>query len=117
MEPLNVLVIEDDTDVLDLLHGHLTRLGCRVSRATDGETGVALALGTVPDVVFVDVMLPGINGHEVGRQLRGDARTAGCRIVGTSVLDAQDIAGPEFDAVLAKPFRRADIQTALVGTR
>jgi CheY-like chemotaxis protein len=115
VEPLNVLVIEDDCDVLDLLDGHLTRLGCRVSRAHDGETGVELARRTVPDVVFVDVMLPGIDGQEVGRQLRRDARTAGCRIVGTSVLDVQDIEGPEFDAVLAKPFRRADVQTALVG--
>jgi CheY-like chemotaxis protein len=109
----HVLVIEDDDDVLDLLEGHLTRLGYRVSRASDGETGVAVAHLKPPDVVVLDMKLPGIDGREVARRLRGDPRTAGCRIVVTSVLDPQDLEDGRFDGVLPKPFRRRDVQDAL----
>jgi CheY-like chemotaxis protein len=111
--PLHVLVIEDDVDVLDLLDGLLTRLGCRVSRAGNGELGVARATSDPPDVVFVDMMLPGINGREVADRLRADPRTASCRLVVTSVLDRADVADLEFDGVLAKPFRRTDIEAVL----
>jgi CheY-like chemotaxis protein len=109
----HVLVIEDDDDVLDLLDGHLTRLGCRVSRATDGEQGVATAVAERPDVIFVDMVLPGIDGREVADRLRSDTRTADCKIVVTSVLDPQDLDDRRFDGILTKPFRRADIRTAL----
>jgi two-component system response regulator RpaA len=112
-QPPHVLVIEDDADVLDLLDGHLTRLGCRVSRAISGEQGVSAAVAERPDVIFVDMVLPGINGREVADRLRGDRRTATCKIVVTSVLDPQDLDDTRFDGILTKPFRRADIRTAL----
>jgi CheY-like chemotaxis protein len=112
---LHVLVIEDERDVLDLLDGHLRRLGCRVSRAESGEDGLDTARADPPDVVIVDVLLPGIDGREVTRQLRADPRTQGCRIIVSSVLDPQDTEDMGGDAVLAKPFRRASI-TELVNS-
>jgi CheY-like chemotaxis protein len=105
----HVLVIEDDADVLDLLDSHLRRLGCRVSRAEDGEHGVQLAQQEPPDIVIIDVMLPGIDGREVIRQLRADRRTSDCRLVVSSVLDSDDLEDMTTDAVLAKPFRRASL--------
>jgi CheY-like chemotaxis protein len=106
---LHVLVIEDERDVLDLLDGHLRRLGCRVSLAESGEQGLELARANPPDIAIVDVLLPGIDGREVARQLRADPRTRDCQIIVSSVLDPQDIEDIATDAVLAKPFRRANI--------
>jgi CheY-like chemotaxis protein len=105
----HVLVIEDDRDVLDLLDTHLNRLGCRVSRAEDGERGLALAQRDPPDVVIIDVILPGIDGREVVRRLRADQRTNNCKIVVSSILDADDLDDINTDAILAKPFRRATL--------
>lgn len=109
VRPFHALVIEDESDVLELLEGHLGRLGCRVSGAGTGESGVALAQADPPDVVLVDMMLPDIDGREVIRRLRADGRTAACQIVLCSVLDAADLADVPADAVLAKPFTRAQV--------
>jgi CheY-like chemotaxis protein len=113
VDPLHVLVIEDDDDVLDLLDGHLTRMGCRVSRAVDGEDGLARAVADHPDVVLVDMILPGIDGRAVAEALRADPRTTTCKIIVTSVLDAEDVDDDRFDGVLAKPFRGNDIRAVL----
>jgi CheY-like chemotaxis protein len=118
--PLHVLLIDDERDVLDLLEGHLLRLGCRVTRAETGEAGLDLARAEPPDAVIVDVLLPGIDGREVTRQLRADERTRDCQIVVSSVLDPQDVGEISTDAVLIKPFRRtsvADLVDVLVGSR
>lgn len=106
---LHALVIEDEGDVLDLLRSHLDRLGCRVSGAQTGIGGLRLSREDPPDLVFVDIMLPDIDGREVIRLLRADARTAECRIVLCTVLDAEHLAGIPADAVLPKPFVKADV--------
>jgi DNA-binding response OmpR family regulator len=101
------LVIEDEWDILELLQGHLRRMGYWVSGAQTGERGLALALTDPPDVVLVDIRLPGIDGREVIRRLRTDRRTDHCRIVVCSVLDPDDLADLDADAVLSKPFGRS----------
>jgi CheY-like chemotaxis protein len=109
-EPMHVLVVEDERDVLDLLESHLQRLGCRVTCAGNGEDGLAAARRDPPAMAIVDIMLPGIDGREVIRQLRADPRTGACRIVLSSVLDPQDVTDAAPDVVLAKPFRRAAVE-------
>jgi CheY-like chemotaxis protein len=109
MEGPRVVVIEDDADVLHLLDRYLRRLGWTVELAATGEQGVALALADPPDAVLVDVLLPGIDGREVVRALPDDIRTKGCHIVVTSVLDMDDLREVAWDAVLPKPFQRADV--------
>jgi CheY-like chemotaxis protein len=108
-----VLVIEDDLDVSVLLGSHLKRLGCEVVAEATGEAGVLTARGRAPDVAFVDVNLPGIDGLEVLRELRTDPRTRCCRLVVTSVLDAQDLRDMGADAILPKPFSRHDVARVL----
>src|SRR5215212_5102028 len=75
MESPRVLVIEDDPDVSALLKRHLTVLGCHVTVADSGESGLVLAFADPPDMVIIDMLLPGIDGREVIRRLRADERT------------------------------------------
>jgi len=105
--PPRALVIEDERDIVDLIKGHLSRLGFQVTSAYTGERGLDLALTDPPDVVLVDIRLPGIDGREVIRRLRADQRTRDCYIVVCSVLDPEGLSDIEADAVLAKPFRRS----------
>ena len=66
-----VLVVDDEKNMVDLVGGYLEREGYHVLRAFDGPTALDLARSAGPDVIVLDVMLPGIDGVEVCRQLRG----------------------------------------------
>jgi DNA-binding response OmpR family regulator len=68
----SVLVVDDDTTVGDVVSAYLERAGFEVHRAADGVTALALAAEATPDVVVLDLMLPGIGGLEVCRRLRRD---------------------------------------------
>ena len=70
-EPLHVLVVEDETDLANVVAGYLRREGFTVDLAHDGPAAVAQARTHQPDLVVLDVMLPGFDGIEVCRQLRG----------------------------------------------
>lgn len=113
--PPRVVVIEDDDDVRDLLARHLTRLGWSVRGAATGEDGLEIVRELVPDAVVVDLVLPGIGGADVVAAVRASPRTAGCRVVVTSVLDRQEQLRLDPDAVLAKPFTRAEVGRVMAG--
>lgn len=66
----NVLVVDDDPRIRDLVRMYLAREEHRVTLAADGEEALAAAAATQPDLVLLDVMLPGIDGVEVLRRLR-----------------------------------------------
>ena len=68
-----ILIIEDDDAIVRVLRRSLSLEGFDVESAGDGETGLALALENRPDVVILDLMLPGMDGLEVCRRLRGSA--------------------------------------------
>jgi PleD family two-component response regulator len=70
-----ILVIEDERDVVELLTYNLGKAGYAVSAAVNGEAGLALARAQRPDLVLLDLMLPGIDGFTVCRRLREDFRT------------------------------------------
>ncbi len=67
---VRVLVVEDDPSISQLVASYLEREGYVVDVATDGETGVDLTRSWRPDVVVLDLMLPGMDGIEVCRQIR-----------------------------------------------
>ena len=73
MVATRVLVIDDEESIVDLVSSYLTREGFQVDTAMDGPTGLAKARAFKPDVVVLDIMLPGMDGIEVLRQLRGDS--------------------------------------------
>ncbi|MFP5346402.1 MAG: response regulator transcription factor [Actinomycetes bacterium] len=107
------LVIEDDVDVRHLLRSYLSRLGWAVEECGTGEHGLEAARRTPPDLVVLDLMLPGISGHEVLAALRSDPAMPGVTVVVSSVLDRHDQLALPADAVLPKPFSRADLQAVL----
>lgn len=70
-----ILIIEDEQKIADFLRRGLAYEGYRVEVALDGETGLRLARDNVPDLVILDVMLPGLDGLEVARRLRAGGQT------------------------------------------
>jgi DNA-binding response OmpR family regulator len=70
-----VLLVEDERDIADLVRYHVEKAGMRFLHAADGGTALRLARAELPDVVLLDLMLPGLDGLEVCRQLRRDAAT------------------------------------------
>ncbi len=89
-----VLVVDDEKDLVDLIAYNLQRNGYDVLCAHDGEEALEVAMRETPDLVLLDLMLPGIEGTEVTRRLRADARTASIPIV---MLTAK---GEETDVVV-----------------
>ncbi|WP_308211831.1 response regulator transcription factor [Actinoallomurus soli] len=68
--PAEVLVVDDDPMVAEVVTAYLTRAGLRVRRAADGPSAVASAEAHLPDLVVLDLMLPGLDGFEVYRRIR-----------------------------------------------
>ncbi|MEQ1438334.1 response regulator [Fontimonas sp. SYSU GA230001] len=81
MTTKRVLIADDEENIVVSLEFLLRRLGCDVSVARDGAEALRQAQATVPDLILLDVMMPGVSGYDVCQQLRADARFAGTRIV------------------------------------
>ena len=71
-----VMVIEDEKEIRDLLRYNLERAGFRVAAFGDGEEGLEQLFASRPDAVVLDLMLPGRNGLEILREVRGEPATA-----------------------------------------
>jgi len=103
-----VLAIDDEKDLIDLVRYNLEKEGYRVLGAFDGETGLAMALRERPDVVLVDLMLPGLDGLEVCRRLRADSRTASIPLIMLTAKSGETdrVVGLELgaDDYITKPF-------------
>ena len=70
-----ILVIDDDYRELDIMDCILNEAGYRVLVAEDGETGVQRAFFAQPDLILLDVMMPGMSGHKAAQLLRSNPRT------------------------------------------
>ena len=100
-----VLVVDDDQTVSEVVVGYLQRAGLEVQAAADGEQALRLAENMPPDLVVLDLMLPGIDGLEVCRRLR---RTSTVPIIMLTALgeESDRVSGFEHgaDDYVAKPF-------------
>jgi two-component system phosphate regulon response regulator PhoB len=67
-----ILVVEDEKQIAEMVSFKLSNAGHKVVRASDGEQVMALAARELPDLILLDVMLPGLSGFEVLRRLKGD---------------------------------------------
>jgi PAS domain S-box-containing protein len=113
-----VLIVEDNDDAREMLSQLLRLLGHEVHEATEGATAVRLALALKPDLVLVDVGLPGMDGYEVARRLRHAADGTPLRLVAvTGYGQPEDRAralAAGFDRHLVKPVDPAAIERLLV---
>ncbi|MES2772477.1 MAG: phosphate regulon transcriptional regulator PhoB [Pseudomonadota bacterium] len=104
----HILIVEDEPDIQELIALNLQHAGHHVHRADDAETADRLIRASLPDLVLIDWMLPGISGVEFARRLRSDERTRALPIIMlTARSDEQDkITGLESgaDDYLTKPF-------------
>ncbi len=105
-----ILVVEDERVLRETLAYNLTRQGYAVTTAADGKTAVALARQDAPDLVLLDIMLPGLDGFEVCRMLRQEMRIPILML--TARTDEVDkIVGFEVgaDDYLTKPFSMREL--------
>jgi DNA-binding response OmpR family regulator len=100
-----VLVVEDDPTVSDVVRRYLERDGLRVEVATDGPAGLASGLADPPDLVVLDLMLPGMSGLDVCRRLR-EASPVPIIMLTALGEESDRVAGLEFgaDDYVTKPF-------------
>ncbi len=103
-----ILIVEDERDIADLIGFNLQRAGYEVMKAHDGLEGTEIALRERPDLILLDLMLPGRDGYSVFRELRRDARTVNTPVIMlTARAQTEDrIQGLEAgaDDYLTKPF-------------
>jgi DNA-binding response OmpR family regulator len=76
-----ILVVDDEKDITDLISYNLNRNGYRVVSAFDGNEALDLAAKESPDLILLDLMLPGLEGTEVTRRLKADNRTSNIPII------------------------------------
>lgn len=112
-----VLVVEDNPSNMKLAVLLLTREGCEVLQAVDAESGLEVAKAARPELIFMDMHLPGMSGLDATKILKADPQMASIPIV---ALTAQAMAGDEeqilkagCDGYLAKPVRRDQLSAAL----
>jgi two-component system alkaline phosphatase synthesis response regulator PhoP len=108
-----ILIVEDESDLVKLLKYNLEKEGFKVSYATDGTVALAEVRRDPPDLVILDLMLPGLDGLEVCRQLRRNDRFARTPILILSARseEADRIVGLEIgaDDYVTKPFSTREV--------
>jgi CheY-like chemotaxis protein len=111
-----VVIVEDNPDLRELLRMKLRRLGHDVDAASDGHDGLAMLLEQKPDVAFVDIGLPGIDGYEIAQKVR---ESLGERVLLVALSgfgqpdDKRKALEAGFDQHLTKPAEIADIERVL----
>lgn len=108
-----ILIVEDQEDVAQLIDVVLKNEGYTVAIARDGAQGLMLARDWKPDLILMDIMLPGVDGGKLISRLRKEPETRNLPIVAMSASRTLRDRTPELeaDALLAKPF---DVDALLV---
>ena len=113
MKPL-ILIVDDSEANRELLRELLEAQDYQLVEATNGPAALQLATETPPDLVLLDVMMPGMDGYEVCRRLRADVHLAEVPVILITALDdqASRLAGIEAgaDDFITKPFNRAELR-------
>lgn len=104
-----ILVVDDDPRNLRVLLTVLEQTGHEVLSADSGAAGLEAALACAPDLVFMDVQMPDMDGTQVLKRLRAEPRTAALKVIAVTGLamkgDAEWLLAEGFDSYLGKPIR------------
>ena len=118
-ESASILVVDDDPEIVTMLSTRLTKRGYRVTTASDGHRAIELAKKDRPDLMLLDVMMPGKSGWEVARALKQDPATQGIKIVMVTAIGEQvnEITSPLYgaDAHVDKPFEFDRLEKVIIG--
>ena len=106
-----VLLVEDEQNIVDILAFNLSREGYDTMEAYDGATGLQLALEHNPDLILLDLMLPGMNGFEVCRRIRETGSTTPILMLTAREEEADKVMGLELgaDDYITKPFSMREL--------
>ena len=111
--PARVLVIEDNTLNLKLVRDVLVHAGFEVIEARSGEEGITRALSRSPDIILMDLQLPGIDGTQAMREIKGSASASHVPIVALTAFamseDRERVLRNGFDGYLSKPISVRDL--------
>ena len=108
LDSKNILVVEDDLDIRELISFNLQNEGHQVFEAKDGEAGIDKARENLPDLILLDLMLPGIQGLDVCSIIKSDQETKETPIIMVTALGQEEdiVKGLETgaDDYITKPF-------------
>jgi len=112
-----VLIVDDEPVNLKVLAAHLTRWGCRVQTAADGATALEAARASAPDLILLDILMPGLSGFDVAKALQADPATRNTPVIFLTALaggEAKEM-GFEIGArdYITKPFVAAELAARL----
>ena len=117
MKKTKIAVIEDEADILEVIDYNLSKEGFDVCSALNGEEGLALVKKEGPDLVLLDLMLPGLDGIEICRTLKADYSTRSIPIIMvTAKGEESDIVlglGMGADDYVVKPFRPRELMARI----
>jgi CheY-like chemotaxis protein len=112
-----VLVVEDFADNRDLLTEYLTFRGFAVTAAADGEAALRSAREDLPDVILMDLRMPGLDGWQTTRRLKADPSTSNVPVIAVTAhalkREVESARDAGCDAVVAKPFDISALADAL----
>ncbi|MCY3598561.1 MAG: response regulator transcription factor [Gemmatimonadetes bacterium] len=113
MSDAQILVVDDEPDILSVLVYHLSREGYRVTTAVNGQGALTTAQAEQPDLIILDLMLPGMDGYEVLQRLRGAESTSSMPVILLTARREEDerVKGFEVgaDDYITKPFSAREL--------
>ncbi len=113
MPDAQILVVDDEPDILSVLVYHLSREGYRVTTAVNGQGALTTAEAEQPDLIILDLMLPGMDGYEVLQRLRGAESTSSMPVILLTARREEDerVRGFEVgaDDYITKPFSAREL--------
>ena len=106
-----ILIVEDEQNIVDILSFNLSREGYDTLEAYDGPTGLQLALESNPDLILLDLMLPGMNGFDVCRKVREAGSSTPIIMLTAREEETDKVLGLELgaDDYITKPFSMREL--------
>jgi two-component system, OmpR family, response regulator MprA len=109
-----ILIVDDEPHMIELVKAILSGEGYDVTTASDGKEGLKILEKLKPDLVILDMMMPGMSGREVCEKIRANPKTKGLKVAFLTVARFSEVGKQELDKMnvsdyITKPFDNADL--------